>query len=135
MNIREHVFTLGRCVFCGAKDVALLAAEWQASRIGHSGEPEPDTRQCLPREDGLSARGMRPEPARRQIACEDADAIQAALSTIRAAEQPQCPRGNGMSLYNCLRTGGRCPAECPAYADWIGPDDHPAVAFAAGAFC
>ena len=132
MNIREHVFTLGRCVFCGAKDVALLAAEWKAA--GNSGEPEPDTRQCLPREDGLSARGMRPEPARRRYAYEDADAIQAALAVICEAEQPRCPRGNGMSLYNCLRSGNRCPAECPAYADWIGPDD-PLVSFAAGAFC
>lgn len=127
MKIRQHVFTLGRCIYCGAKDLPTLAAE--AKERGFLGEVKPDERSCIEREDGQNS--LRPEPARRQLACEDADAIHAAMIAIREAAKPRCP-STKKTVHDCLRTSARCPETCPHHEFWVGPELPPE---AAGAYC
>ena len=121
MKIREHVFTLGRCVFCGARQ--------ETTEVDEFGNRLPDTRTCVERDIG--AHVLRPEPARRTLAHEDFKAIRAAMIAIREAAKPRC-EATQKTVHDCLRTSAKCPEACPHSAYWVGPEFMPEEA---GAFC
>jgi len=121
MKIREHLFALGRCQFCGARQ--------EITEVDELGCPMPDTRSCIEREDYQTR--PRPEPKLRQIACEDAEAIMAAMLAIREAAKPRCAQ-SGQTVHDCLRTSARCPETCHHREFWTGPQIAPEEA---GAYC
>lgn len=125
MKVREHTYVAGKCLWCGAKDVALLIAAARAR--GDTDDVEPDTRTCIERDD-YSGR-LRPEPARRLYACEDADTITGRIAEIEAERRPKCPVTRN-DLHACLRTSSRCGEHCPHRDIWVGPEPD-----AAGAYC
>ncbi|MDE2472714.1 MAG: hypothetical protein KGL35_29320 [Bradyrhizobium sp.] len=127
MIVQEHTFVAGRCLWCGAKDMALLCAEWRA--MGNMGDPEPDTRSCIKR-DNYSGR-LRPEPYLRLYGCEDSEAISKRLIEIEAERRPKCPI-TGSELRGCL-SGAPCPERCE-HRDLQAEVKAEADA-AAGAFC
>jgi len=49
------------------------------------------------------------------------DFIRTRIEEIRAAEVPFCPLNPDRTLFNCLRSSGRCPESCPHHSDWMGP--------------
>lgn len=115
MQIRQHEWNqFGWCVHCGA-------AIWERVRAWYDGRatilPKEDTRQCIERD----SRAIRPEPTRREFACEDAETISARMTGIRTAERPRCPQSPDRLLYDCLRSQNRCSTACPLVNDWIGP--------------
>lgn len=81
MIINKHFFAGSHCVFCGAETWPRVQ-----KRFSDRGEtvPQTDTRSCIPRDDHISQRELRPEPARREIACEDADTIAERRKAIEA---------------------------------------------------
>lgn len=71
MKIREHVWVADACLVCGAMSWAKLRA--QAVLAGKTDPGTTDERQCLEREDYVS--DLRPEPKRREYACEQFEEI------------------------------------------------------------
>lgn len=56
-------------------------------------------------------------------AADDYTLINSRIKEIKTQEEPKCPRNNGVTLFNCLRSSTRCGAECPNFHDWIGPEN------------
>ena len=68
-HIRQHTASpSGRCLWCGAAQ----------AESGGWGE-----RTCIERDDGITASEIRPEPARRQFAFEDFDAIGGRVAELK----------------------------------------------------
>lgn len=87
MKVRKHFFISNdHCVFCGA--LAWTKVQKQFSDRGQA-VPQTDERSCLERDDHVNPNELRPEPTLRQISCEDADSIKAAIDALRAAKQEQ----------------------------------------------
>ena len=122
MKISQHVFTLGKCVFCGARQ--------ETTEVDEFGNRVPDSRTCIPREDGIN--DLRPEPKRRELACEDATIIAARMIEIAQERRPKCPV-NGSDLYACLRTASKCGDNCEYRDCWMGPETKNVEE--AGAYC
>lgn len=104
MRINRHEFAGGvgsRCLVCGSV----------RRDDSEAGTPLG----CIDRE-------VRPEPQRRRIACEDADAISRRIAEIKADKVPRCPLFAERKLYDCLRSSSRCGEPCPLKNDWIGPE-------------
>lgn len=118
MKIRTHVFALGKCVFCGARQEI-------AETDPETGFPMPDTRTCVERDIG--SHDLRPEPKRREYGCEDFAAIQARIAEIREAAKPLCTI-SGQLLERCLRSSAKCGESCHNRDDWTGPAE-------AGVYC
>jgi hypothetical protein len=77
-KVREHVWVGDRCLVCGA----LTYSELRSQKVS-AGETDPgpvDGRQCLEREDYVGT--LRPEPSRRQYACEQFSEIKARLHEV-----------------------------------------------------
>lgn len=88
MKVREHVWVNDKCIVCGALSWAKVRANAVFKRMVDPGPT--DERQCLERED--HQHDIRPEPARREIACESADAIKKRIDEL-AAERIEAMRG------------------------------------------
>jgi len=123
MIVREHSYVLGKCRWCGAKDLPTLIRE--ATERGETGEVVDDERSCLARDDGF--RSLRPEPVRRQFAHEDFEFILARMNEIDRDAKPKCSVTQNV-LFNCIHTAARCGDNCPHQALWVGPEE-------AGAYC
>lgn len=108
MIVREHHVVGKICIHCGAP-----APEGKV----------PEGLSCRPRDDGFRERELRPEPARREIACEDADKIVSRIAEIRAEAKPLCPMSGCRLLHGCLRSPAPCNEACEFKHDWIGPED------------
>lgn len=80
MKLREHVWVFDKCTICGADAWAKIRA--QAVMLGKSDPGPTDERQCLERDD--YQHDLRPEPARRAVMCEDADAIKKRIDELAA---------------------------------------------------
>jgi hypothetical protein len=92
-KVREHVWVGDRCLVCGA----LIYPELRSQKVS-AGETDPgpvDGRQCLEREDYVGT--LRPEPSRRQYACEQFSEIKARADEV-AAER----------LHEVEGAGGEC---------------------------
>ncbi len=81
MVVREHRWVAGKCMHCGAPD-------WPSVLQVHLDRcqtpPMRDERICVPRDDHQDQRKLRPEPKRREYACEAYDAINARLKEVMA---------------------------------------------------
>lgn len=53
---------------------------------------------------------------------EDFTAIQARVKELKRREVQTCPIASSRTLYDCLRSAGRCPPNCPLWDCWLGPD-------------
>lgn len=109
--VQQHEFNdIGRCSHCGMLEWARVVEQYRrAGKNLDSGAT--DTRRCVER----LFEKLRPEPARRPLACEDADTIGAAIETIRvrAAEAEvaiSCAVMHGMTRAQCSQctAGGVC---------------------------
>lgn len=107
MLVSAHHVIGTHCVHCGA-----FAPEGKVNE-GLS---------CRPRNDGFRQSELRPEPARREIACEDADKIVSRIAEIRAEAEPRCPTSPHRLLHECLRSAAPCTDACELKHDWIGPE-------------
>jgi hypothetical protein len=53
---------------------------------------------------------------------DDYDTISKRMKEIAIEEQPKCPISPGRALFECLRSGAKCPENCTHHHDWIGPN-------------
>jgi len=94
MKVRKHFFVGDNCIHCGALYFPKLQKLY--SDRGEA-VPQNDERTCVERDDHFYPHELRPEPAARQVACEDADTIKAAIDALRATQKEQQPAAEQQS--------------------------------------
>jgi hypothetical protein len=68
----------------------------------------------------------------RTPAIDDFDVIGRRMREIAETEVARCRVVPERTLFNCLRSPGKCPEACPDRADWLGPNEDGTAAWISG---